>query len=589
MKRSEMKQVYDGQRKADMVIKGGTLVNVLSSEMYLADVAIVDDRIITTGDVSQYIGPKTKVLDVSGKYVAPGFIDGHIHPESSNLSMRSFAKILLKHGTTSIMTDLHEIGVVCGLEGIEATLEEAKKTDLSLYFVVPSHVPFSPNMETSGGQFDASIIARALQREDAVGLSEIVAPYVVMGYPDLLEAMEMTRSLNKSLQGHLPETSGAALDTCLALGVNTDHECLHTEEALEKIRKGCHVMMREGSAARNLPDLVKIITEHHVDSTLCSIVTDDLHTIDVVDRGHLDDSLRTAISSGVEFVKAVQLVTINAARCFHLDWEIGSIAPGRRADITILDSCEQPKVTEVISKGKLVVEKGTLLVEYPIETHDPVLLNTITLPKGKIEAKDLGIAVDPKAKQAKVLGMRTLDWIPITFAQEGVLPVKDGFIQADTTQDLLLIAQVERYGKNGNIGKAFMAGFNLKKGAMASSVAHDNHNIIVLGTNLEDMALAVNQVAKLDGGQVMVVDGKVIEEISYPICGLLSDMDAEQLSEKKKALIKASQDAGSTIGFPFLFLSFIGLAAIPEYAITDKGFIDVLKQAIIEPVLELVY
>jgi adenine deaminase len=176
------------------------------------------------------------------------------------------------------MTDLHEIGVVCGLEGIEATLEEAKQTDLSLYFVVPSHVPFSPNMETSGGQFDASIIARALDREDAVGLSEIVAPYVVMGYPDLLEAMELTRLQNKSLQGHLPEASGPALDTCLALGVNTDHECLHAEEALERIRKGCHVMMREGSAARNMPDLIKILTEHHLDSTLCSIVTDDLHT-----------------------------------------------------------------------------------------------------------------------------------------------------------------------------------------------------------------------------------------------------------------------------------------------------------------------
>jgi adenine deaminase len=288
-------------------------------------------------------------------------------------------------------------------------------------------------------------------------------------------------------------------------------------------------------------------------------------------------------------VKAVQLVTINAARCFHLDWEIGAIAPGRRADITILDSCEQPKVTDVISKGKLVVEKGKLLVDYPLQQHDPILLKTITLPHGSIEAKDLGIAVDSKVKQAKVLGMRTLDWIPITIAQEGVLPVKDGYIQADTNQDLLLIAQVERYGKNGNIGKAFMAGFNLKKGAMASSVAHDNHNIIVLGTNLEDMALAVNRVAALDGGQVMVVDGKVVEEISYPICGLLSDLGAEELAQKKKMLIKASQDAGSTIGFPFLFLSFIGLAAIPEYAITDKGFIDVLKQAIIEPVLELVY
>lgn len=589
MKRSELKRVYEGKRKADLIIQGGTLVNVLSKEMYQADVAIVEDRIISTGDVAAYRGPKTEIIDATGKYIAPGFIDGHIHPESSNLSMRGFAKILLQHGTTSIMTDLHEIGVVSGLEGIEATLEEAKQTDLSLYFVVPSHVPFSPNMETSGGQFDASIIGRALQREDAVGLSEIVAPYVVMGYPDLLEAMEMSQKAGKSLQGHLPETTGQALDTCLGLGVETDHESLSTEEALEKIRKGCHVMMREGSAARNLPDLSKLITEHHVDSTLCSIVTDDLHTIDVVDRGHLDDSLRTAISLGIDFITAVQMITINAARCFHLDWEVGSIAPGKFADITMLDSSKNPKVTDVISKGKVVVRDSAVRVDYPVLKHDQCLLNTITLPNGKVKPSDLGIAVDQKAKRAKVLGMRTLDWIPITIAQEGELSVRDGFIQADTDQDLLLIAQVERYGKNGNIGKAFMAGFNLKQGAMASSVAHDNHNIIVLGTNLEDMALAVNRVADLEGGQVMVVDGKVVEEIAYPICGLLSDMDAEELAERKKALIKASQDAGSKIGFPFLFLSFIGLAAIPEYAITDKGFIDVLKQEIIDPVVSLQY
>ena len=589
MKRSELKLVYEGKRKADLIIQGGTLVNVLSKEMYQADVAIVEDRIVSTGDVSAYRGPKTEIIDAKGKYIAPGFIDGHIHPESSNLSMRGFAKILLQHGTTSIMTDLHEIGVVSGLEGIEATLEEAKQTDLSLYFVVPSHVPFSPNMETSGGQFDASIIGKALQREDAVGLSEIVAPYVVMGYPDLLEAMEMTQRAGKSLQGHLPETTGQALDTCLGLGVATDHESLSAEEALEKIRKGCHVMMREGSAARNLPDLSKLITEHHVDSTLCSIVTDDLHTIDVVDRGHLDDSLRTAISLGIDFITAVQMVTINAARCFHLDWEVGSIAPGKFADITMLDSSENPKVTDVISKGKVVVRDSAVRVDYPVLKHDQCLLNTITLPNGKVKPSDLGIAVDQKAKRAKVLGMRTLDWIPITIAQEGELPVRDGFIQADTDQELLLIAQVERYGKNGNIGKAFMAGFNLKHGAMASSVAHDNHNIIVLGTNLEDMALAVNRVADLEGGQVMVVNGKVVEEIAYPICGLLSDIDAEELAERKKALIKASQDAGSKIGFPFLFLSFIGLAAIPEYAITDKGFIDVLKQEIIDPVVSLQY
>jgi adenine deaminase len=589
MDRKSLQAVYRGERRADLAITGGKIVNVLSKEIYEGDVAVVEDRIVSIGDVSAYIGPDTKIIDATDKFVAPGFIDGHIHPESTNLSIRSFAEILLKHGTTSIMTDLHEIGIVSGLQGIEAVLEEAKETDLKLWFVVPSHVPFAPDLETSGGEFDSTIIKKALEREDAVGLSEIVAPYLVMGYPDLMKAIDLTLQAGKSLQGHLPETTGTALDACIAAGVSTDHESLHAHEALERIRNGCHVMMREGSAARNMPECLKIITENKVDTTLCSIVTDDLHTIDAVDRGHLDDAVRTAIANGVDFLTAIQMVTINAARAFHLDWEVGSLAPGRMADINLISNPEKPVVETVIAKGKEVLVNGKLMVSYPKAKHDPCLMNTVILPGGQVKPRDLGITVDPKAKQAKVLGMRTLDWIPITIAQEGTLPVRDGIIQADIGQDLLLIAQVERYGKNGNIGKAFMAGFNLQEGAMASSIAHDNHNVIVIGTNLEDMALAVNRCAELDGGQVVVVNGEVKEEVSYPVCGLLSDLSAEDLADKKRALIKASQNAGSKIGFPFMFLSFIGLAAIPEYAITDKGFIDVLKQQIIDPVKELVY
>ena len=589
MKRRAMNTVFSGNRKADIAITGGTLVNVLSKEMYQADVAIVENRIISTGDVSFYIGSETKIIDAMGKYIVPGFVDGHIHPESSNLSVSSFASIVLEHGTTTIMTDFHEIGIVSGLKGIEAVLNEAKTTDLGVYFVVPSHVPFAPDLETSGGEFDANIIAKALQREDAVGLSEIVAPYLINGYPDLLDAIDATLEAKLSLQGHLPETTGVGLDACLASGVSTDHESLFAHEALEKIRKGCHVMMREGSAARNLTECLKIITEHHVDSTLCSIVTDDLHTIDAVDRGHLDDALRTTIATGVDFLTAVQMVTINAARAFHLENEIGSIAPGKIADINLLSDIESPEITDVISKGKVIVRDRKMLVNYLPIPHDDCLLNTINIKNGPVTAKDLGVCVDPKATSAKVLGMRTLDWIPITIKQEGVLPVRDGIVQADIEQDILLIAQVERYGKNRNIGKGFMAGFNLKKGAMASSMAHDNHNIIVLGENLEDMAIAVNRCSELGGGQVVVVDGKIVAEVAFPICGLLSDLDAPTLADHKRRLIKASQDAGSTIGFPFLFLSFIGLAAIPEYAITDKGFIDVMKQQIIDPIQSLEY
>ena len=579
--------VASGKIKADLAVINGKIVNVCSKEVYDGGIAAAGGIIAAVGDIEYTIGPETKIIDAKGKYLTPGFIDGHIHPESTNLSMTAFAQGLLTHGTTVIMTDLHEAGVVNGLEAIEALLDEAAATDLKMYFVVPSHVPFAPNLETSGGVFDSSIISKALDRPDAVGISEIVAPYLLNGYPDLMEAMDVALKKGKSLQGHLPDISGKDLNTCLAAGVTTDHEALSTEEAVERVRSGCHLMMREGSAARNLKDLVKVITEYKMDSTLCNIITDDLHTIDLAEKGHLDESIRTALSLGVDFITAVQLVTINAARAFHLDHEIGSLAPGRRADINITDGPESFAVHSVISAGREVVREGTFLNPYPEIRHKPCLLNSVTMPK-KITAEDLGIQAECETGNVKVQAMRTLDWIPITIGEEAVLPVRGGIVQCNPEADILHIAQVERYGKHGNIGKAFMAGFNLKGGALASSVAHDNHNIIAMGTNLDDVAFAMNRVAELQGGQVVVKDGQVLAEAAYPVLGLLSDLPLDELSNLKKKLIEETHKLGSTIPAPFMFLSFIGLAAIPEYAITDQGFVHVPTQSIINPILEVV-
>lgn len=576
-----------GLNKADMVVVNGKIVNVYSKEIYEGGVAVVNGKIAAVGDVDYCIGENTKIIDAKGKYLLPGFIDGHIHPESTNLNIRGFAEIVLNHGTTVVMSDMHEVGVVGGLEAIEAVLDEAQATDLKIYFVVPSHVPFAPGLETSGGAFDSEIIKKALERPDAVGLSEIVAPYLLMGHGELIKAMEIAEGMGKSLQGHLPDMKGPAMNACLAAGVSTDHESLGTEDAIERIRGGCHLMMREGSAARNLTECLKAVTEHKMDTAMCSIVTDDLHTVDAVDRGHLDDALRTAMKNGIDFITAVQMVTVNAARAFNLDREIGALAPGRRADINIADGPEDFKVLSVIAGGNLIVEDGKLVKRYEKAEHKPCLLNTVKLTK-KVTPEDLMIKVDKDAREAKVKVMRTLDWIPITFGQDAVLPVKNGVVQCDLEQDILYIAQVERYGKNGNIGKAFMGGFNLKSGAIASSVGHDNHNIIVMGTNFEDMALAVNRIAEIQGGQVLVNKGEVIYEVAYPIVGLLSDLDAWELAAEKKILNSKVHELGCTISIPFMFLSFICLAAIPEYAVTDHGFIDVMQQKVIDPVLEVV-
>ena len=575
-----------GAAPADLVIKNGKLVNVYSGEIYEGGVAICGDKIAAVGDVDYAIGEGTKVIDAEGKYITPGFVDGHIHPESSNLSPASFAEAVLKHGTTVIMTDFHEVGVVAGLEGIETVLDEMAKTDLKAYFIVPSHVPFSPNLETSGGAFDAEIIRKALAREDAVGLSECVGPYIVGGYPQLLESMDDTLKSGKSLQGHLPDFTGAPLNACIAAGVSTDHESLSAEDGIARLRAGCYLMAREGSSAHNFADVIKPIVENKLDTANVSIITDDLHPLDLNNKGHLDESVRVALKNGVDFVTAIQMVTVNAARAFQMERFIGGIAPGRRADINLTTGPDDFKVVKTISGGRVVAENGKNTVTYPREAHKNCVLNTVTLKKPVI-ASDFDITVDADAKSATVKVMDTLPWIPITQGRDVELKVVNGVVQCDTAQDVLYIAQVERYGKNGNVGNAFMGGFHFAKGAIAYSMGHDNHNIVVLGADKNDMAIAVNRVAELQGGQVLVVDGKIVKEICLPIAGLLTDLTCEELAAEKREFNDKMHEMGSPIPFPDMFLSFICLAAIPCYAVTDHGFIDVLAQAIVNPILEI--
>jgi adenine deaminase len=578
-------EVAAGKEPADLVVKNGKLVNVYSGEIYEGGVAVSGSRIAAVGDVEYTIGEKTRIVDAKGRYITPGFIDGHLHPESTSLSIRSFAELMLQHGTTVVMTDLHEIGVVSGLEGIEAVLDEASSTDLKLYFVVPSHVPFAPDLETSGGRFNTEIIKKALQRPDAVGLSECVGPYIVAQYPDLMDSMDVCLSMaGKTLQGHLPDMKGPAMNVCLAAGVSTDHESISAEDALLRLRSGCYLMIREGSAARGLTECLKPILEQNLDTSRCSIVTDDLHICDAVNSGHLDASIRTALKAGLPFIKAIQMVSVNAARAFNLDLEIGGLAPGRRADVNLTTGPEDFRVETVIAGGKIVKEDGALRVHYPTAKHRPCLLNTAKLLH-PITPESFQIKAPAGAGRVKVQVMDTLPWIPITQGREAVLDVKDGIVQCDVGQDVLYIAQVERYGINGNVGKAFMGGFHLKSGAIASSVGHDNHNIIVLGTNFEDMALAVNRLVELSGGQCIVKDGRVIREIAYPICGLLTDLPAEELAKEKAEMNEIIHSLGCPIAIPFMFLSFICLSALPCYAVTDHGFIDILQQKIVDPIL----
>jgi adenine deaminase len=573
-----------GKVPADLVVTNGQIVNVLTGEIYPGGVAVAGDRIAAVGDVEYAIGPSTKVIDAEGKYIVPGFIDGHIHPESAALSPASFAEVALAHGTTSIFTDIHEVGVVGGMPAMEAIIAECEATPLKYHWVMPSHVPFSPMLETSGGSIDSSIIQEALKREDVVGLSEVVSTYVAFELPDLLKSIDATRASGKVLSGHGPEIHGPLANAFAAVGVWNDHEGLSAEDVLTRARNGIYVHLRHNLIVPSMPELIKPLVEKKIDANMLCLCTDDTSAVVLANEGHIDYLIRLVMSFGVDFMTALRMATINNARSFRKDNEIGALAPGRYADITIINSTEDVKVLKTIASGRLVAEDGKMIRALPRVQHNPIVLNTFHL-KAPVQAEDLLIPAQAGAASAHVMVMRTLPWVPITTGGEADLPVTDGFIGVDLAQDLIHIAVIERHHASGAIGKAFMGGFGLKEGAMASSIGHDHHNIVVMGVNAADMAVAANRVAELGGGIVLVKDGAVVKEIALPISGLMTDLDAWTLAKERTELLDACKAQGSQVSDPFMFLSFVTLAAIPEFAITDKGFVNVMTQSVVDPVM----
>jgi adenine deaminase len=576
--------VAQGKRPADLAITNGQVLNVHTREIYPGGVAICGERIAAQGDIDYTIGPETQVIDAGGLTIAPGFVEGHIHPESSCLSITRFAEVVLAHGTTSVFTDLHEIGVVAGLPGIDAALAEGRKTGVRFFFVVPSHVPFFPSLETSGGLFDASIIAPALKRPDAVGLSEVVSFYVNHEHEDLFKSIDAATAASKALVGHGPHTHGTDWNAFVTVGITNDHEAITAEDVLLRARNGVYAHLRHCLICETLPALIKPLTEGKIDSRYLCLVTDDTSAIALTELGHMDYLARMAMGLGVDFVTAMQMVTINTAVSFRMEHEIGSLSPGRFADINLLSRGKDFTVEKVVSRGRLMAEKGRLVA--PVKDPPPpaVYQRTFHL-KSAPTASDLIFAAPPGASRAKVHYMKTLTWIPLTEGYETELPVRDGFIRSDPAQDVLHIAVVERHHRTGNIGRGFIGGFGLKRGAFASSVAHDNHNIVTLGVDAEDLAVAVNRVAELHGGLVIVVGGKVIKEIPLPQFGLLTPTDPWVLAKERHELLAIAKEMGCELVEPFMFLSFITLVGFPCYAVTDHGYIDCVKQTKAEALL----
>lgn len=567
-----------GREAADTVITGARLVNVCTGEILPGtDIAIREGRIALVGDASSCIGPDTCVIPADGQYVAPGFLDGHIHVESSMLTMREYARAVVPHGTVGIYMDPHEIANVLGLEGVRLMCEEADLTPLKAMVTIPSCVPAVPGFEDTGAAIGPEDIADALSWDGVVGLGEMMNyPAVCASDPRAHRIVGETLRADKIATGHYaaPDT-GAGLNAYAAAGLRCCHESTTADEALAKMRLGMYAQLREGSAWHDLHAVAPSITGHAVDARFACLVSDDAHPHTLVAQGHLDHILRRAVEEGIPPVTAVQMVTINCAQCFRMDHELGSITPGKCADIVFLRDLQRFEVTRVLIDGAVVAEDGALCVSLPAYSFPERALHTMHVG-GTITPDSFAIPA-----QRGGTHVRVIEIIPervSTRTGTAALPVKDGCLQADPAQDVLKAAVFERHRATGHVGFGFVRGFGIRRGAMASTVAHDAHNLLVVGTTDADMALAANTLIGCGGGLTVVQDGRVLGLVSLPVAGLMEPArSAAQMSDAVAALEDAWAAIGCRIASPFMTMALIPLACLPELRLTDRGLVDSVR------------
>lgn len=573
-----------GDIKATVAIRGGRLVNVVSEEIYLADVAIYNERIIAVGDISDYIGQATEIIDATGKYLAPGMIDGHLHVECSKLSLTSFAKAVVPLGTTSIVTGLDQIIVVGGPDAAREFLDEVKGTPLKVFWGAPCKTPYTMPRSTVGHYFSPKDHRDTHKWPECVGIWETVREFIQEEDEDVLHAIEIGQASRLPVLGCCPMTRGARLNGYMQSGVRADHESYTPEEMLEKLRAGMHVVVRESSISHFLSDNLRIVTEMGVKALRrISFCTDDVVASDILSRGHLDNMVRMAIAMGISPMAAIQMATINGAEALRIDDKVGSISPGRTADILIVNDLRDFRVDAVVANGTLAAREGQMAVELVAPQRSAGLLQSV---KAKpVTAADIAVPFDGKTSSADVLAIAvTPEKIFVRTRRDVVLPVVGGKVLADPDRNIQYVTVVERYGKTENRPVAFTSGFNLKSGAIASSTAPDDNNIICVGVDPEDMAVAINHLITNNGGQVVVDKGKVIEFLHLPIGGIVADIDPQEMAAAEKRLDEAAQSLGCDLPWPFMYMFVLQITAIPDYAITDLGVVDCVNLRIISPI-----
>ena len=554
-------EVARGLKPPDLILRNGRVVNTFSCEVESMDVAIHEGMVVGLG---VYDGPN--IIDVEGDFLMPGFMDGHLHIESSMLSPLEFSKAVLPMGTTAVVADPHEIANVLGKKGIEYMLSAGDGLPVDIYLLIPSCVPATP-METSGALLQAKDIKGFIGKPRVLGLAEVMNfPGVVCGDDAMLSKMDPFRG--HVIDGHAPLLSGKDLNAYVLAGPGSDHECSVIHEAREKMRRGMVIMIREGSMAKNLKSLLPLVTPGS--ARRCMFVTDDIHPDDLMEKGHINHILNMAISEGLDPLIAIQMATLNPAEYFGLKG-IGAIAPGYKADILRVPSLKPITIRSVFKKGQRVCDRGQITYEFPSfplrDDLSPMRIKPYQQDSFKIRAE--------VSKSIRVIGL-IKDQI-ITEIKEAEPKVAEGFVRPDPDRDLLKIAVVERHKGTGNIGLGFVRGFGFKKGAIASSVSHDSHNVIAVGTNDEDIFLAVKETERIKGGAVVVSAGKVLASLSLPIAGLMSDMPLKEVADAWKRVEETARSLGSHLYHPFMALSFMALPVIPELKITDMGLIDVVR------------
>lgn len=558
--------VASGKEPADTVIKNGKIIDVFNGEIMKGDIAIVDGYFAGIGE---YEGKQ--IIDAKGCYVSPAFIDGHVHIESSMVTPSEFAKVLLQHGVTTVIADPHEIANVCGTAGIQYMLDSSDNLPFDFYFMLPSCVPATA-FEHSGAILRAADLRPFYQHPRVLGLAEVMNfPAVLHAEQDMLDKIVDSKKFGKKIDGHAAGLSANNLNVYMSADIRTDHESTTAAEAKERLQRGMYLMIREGTVAKDLLQLIPVVTNYN--SRRCLFVTDDKHLDDLISEGSIDHNVRLAISSGLSPITAIQMATLNAAECFGLS-EKGAIAPGYKADFILMDDLEKVKIIDVYKDGKPVWKNGLLMLVYGSEkkiTETECLKNSVRFH----EVSEHTFEIPLKSNKANIIEIIPNSLVTKHIMEEVEIS-ESGLFQSSISRDQLKLAVIERHHMTGEVGLGIVKGLGLKSGAIATTIAHDSHNLIIAGTNDHDMVFAANILKEMQGGMVVVNQGEVVASLELSIAGLMSDRPFQEVNVKLNEINKALREIGASGEFnPFLTLSFLALPVIPELKLTDQGLFQV--------------